>query len=63
MEKTITIHVENNQKRIEVPMGATLEDVYEPYLLQRGLITRTPQGRQAMPAAFEHMGLPLPRQE
>ena len=28
MEKTITIHVENNQKRIEVPMGATLEDVY-----------------------------------
>lgn len=39
---------------------STLEDVYEPYLLQRGLITRTPQGRQAMPAAFEHLGLPLP---
>ncbi len=35
---------------------STLEDVYEPYLLQMGLITRTPQGRQAMPAAFEHLG-------
>lgn len=36
---------------------STLEDVYEPYLLQMGLITRTPQGRQAMPAAFEHLGV------
>ncbi len=40
----------------------TLEDVYEPYLLQRGLIVRTPQGRQATPAAFEHLGVPLPPQ-
>ena len=39
---------------------STLEDVYEPYLLQRGLITRTPQGRQAMPAAFEHLGVVPP---
>ncbi len=36
---------------------STLEDVYEPYLLQRGLIVRTPQGRQATPLAFEHLGL------
>lgn len=36
---------------------STLEDVYEPYLLQRGLIVRTPQGRQATPAAFEHLGV------
>lgn len=36
---------------------STLEDVYEPYLLQRGLIVRTPQGRQATPAAFEHLGI------
>ncbi len=35
---------------------STLEDVYEPYLLQRGLIIRTPQGRQATHLAFEHMG-------
>jgi Holliday junction DNA helicase RuvB len=35
----------------------TLEDVYEPYLLQLGLIARTPKGRQATPRAFEHLGL------
>lgn len=39
---------------------STLEDVYEPYLLQCGLIVRTPQGRQATPAAFEHLGLTPP---
>lgn len=37
--------------------AATIEDVYEPYLLQQGLIVRTPQGRQATPAAFDHLGL------
>jgi len=35
----------------------TLEDVYEPYLLQLGFIARTPKGRQATPRAFEHLGL------
>ncbi len=35
----------------------TLEDVYEPYLLQCGLIVRTPQGRMATPVAFEHLGM------
>ena len=39
----------------------TLEDVYEPYLLQRGLIVRTPQGRVATPAAFEHLGIEPPQ--
>ncbi|WP_321971804.1 Holliday junction branch migration DNA helicase RuvB [Paratractidigestivibacter sp.] len=39
---------------------STLEDVYEPYLLQRGLIVRTPQGRQATVAAFDHLGLEFP---
>ncbi len=39
---------------------STIEDVYEPYLLQRGLIIRTPQGRQATYAAFEHLGLTPP---
>jgi Holliday junction DNA helicase RuvB len=38
----------------------TIEDVYEPYLLQRGLIKRTPRGRAATPAAFEHLGMPAP---
>ena len=36
---------------------ATLEDVYEPYLLQRGLMVRTPQGRMVTHAAFEHLGM------
>ena len=36
----------------------TIEDVYEPYLLQRGFIKRTPRGRVATPAAFEHLVLP-----
>jgi Holliday junction DNA helicase RuvB len=39
----------------------TLEDVYEPYLLQQGLIKRTPRGRVATAAAFEHLGLQPPR--
>jgi Holliday junction DNA helicase RuvB len=35
----------------------TIEDVYEPYLLQTGLIKRTPRGRAATARAFEHLGL------
>ena len=35
----------------------TIEDVYEPYLLQAGLIIRTPRGRVATPRAFRHLGL------
>jgi Holliday junction DNA helicase RuvB len=35
----------------------TIEDVYEPYLLQLGFIARTPRGRVVMPAAYEHLGL------
>ena len=42
--------------------ASTIEDVYEPYLLQRGLIVRTPQGRRAAPMAFEHLGMPVPEQ-
>lgn len=38
----------------------TLEDVYEPYLLQLGLLMRTPKGRQATVRAYEHLGLPVP---
>jgi Holliday junction DNA helicase RuvB len=38
----------------------TLEDVYEPYLLQLGLIARTPKGRQATPRAYEHLGVVPP---
>ena len=38
----------------------TVEDVYEPYLLQRGFILRTPRGRCATPHAFRHLGLEPP---
>jgi Holliday junction DNA helicase RuvB len=39
----------------------TVEDMYEPFLIQQGMITRTPRGRVAMPAAYEHLGLVVPR--
>ncbi len=35
----------------------TLEDVYEPYLLQIGFLSRTPRGRMATPNAYHHLGL------
>jgi Holliday junction DNA helicase RuvB len=35
----------------------TIEDVYEPYLLQKGFIKRTPRGRMATAKAFAHLGL------
>ena len=38
----------------------TVEDVYEPYLIQQGLVSRTPKGRVALPAAYEHLGLTHP---
>jgi Holliday junction DNA helicase RuvB len=38
----------------------TIEDVYEPYLLQIGMLQRTPRGRVATPAAYAHLGVPMP---
>lgn len=38
--------------------GQTIEDVYEPYLLQIGFIQRTPRGRVATPQAYRHLGYP-----
>jgi len=35
----------------------TLEDVYEPYLMQKGFLGRTPRGRVALPKAYEHLGI------
>jgi Holliday junction DNA helicase RuvB len=49
---TLAVAVEEEQD--------TIEDVYEPYLLQRGLIERTPRGRAATRRAFEHLGLEPP---
>ena len=39
----------------------TVEDVYEPFLLKAGLLLRTPRGRLATPAAYQHLGLDVPR--
>ena len=36
----------------------TIEDVYEPFLLQMGFIQRTPRGRIATQLAYEHLGIP-----
>ncbi|MFR0513862.1 Holliday junction branch migration DNA helicase RuvB [Limosilactobacillus mucosae] len=38
----------------------TIEEMYEPYLLQIGFIARTPRGRVATPAAYQHLGISLP---
>lgn len=38
----------------------TIMDVVEPYLLQKGFLTRTPRGRMATRLAYEHLGLPIP---
>jgi len=38
-----------------------LEEVYEPFLIQRGFLDRTPRGRVATRLAYEHLGVPLPR--
>jgi Holliday junction DNA helicase RuvB len=40
----------------------TIEDVYEPYLLQLGFLQRTPRGRVATRLAYEHLGLPFPEE-
>ena len=38
----------------------TVEDVYEPFLIQQGFLARTPRGRVAMPSAFTHLGMTPP---
>ena len=39
----------------------TIEDVYEPYLLQLGFIARSPRGRILLKKGYEHIGYPLPK--
>jgi Holliday junction DNA helicase RuvB len=41
---------------------ATIEDVYEPYLLQLGFLNRTPRGRMATERAYRHLGFPTTEQ-
>ncbi|MDO4987459.1 MAG: Holliday junction branch migration DNA helicase RuvB [Synergistes sp.] len=39
----------------------TIEDIYEPYLIQKGMIERTPRGRKATRTTWEYLGLPVPQ--
>ncbi|HET8677278.1 MAG TPA: Holliday junction DNA helicase RuvB C-terminal domain-containing protein, partial [Blastocatellia bacterium] len=39
----------------------TIEEIYEPYLIQEGFLNRTPRGRMATRLAFEHFGLNYPQ--
>jgi holliday junction DNA helicase RuvB len=39
----------------------TVEDMYEPFLITQGMLARTPRGRIALDAAYEHIGVPVPR--
>lgn len=43
--------------------AVTIEDVYEPYLLQLGFIARTPRGRVALPSAYKHLGKSLSKEK
>ena len=43
--------------------AVTIEDVYEPYLMQIGFLSRTPRGRVVLPAAYAHLGIPQPGQQ
>lgn len=43
--------------------AVTIEDVYEPYLMQIGFLSRTPRGRVVTPAGYEHVGIPMPGQQ
>ncbi len=50
-------------KNIAIAVGEdaeTLEEVYEPFLIQEGFLHRTPHGRMATPAAYRHLGFPPP---
>lgn len=40
--------------------SVTLEDVYEPYLMQLGFLTRTPRGRCVTQKAYQHLHKPIP---
>ncbi|MCI6859305.1 MAG: Holliday junction branch migration DNA helicase RuvB [Eubacterium sp.] len=42
--------------------SGTIEDVYEPFLIKRGLIRRTPRGRTLTALAYEHLGYPVPQE-
>ena len=43
--------------------SVTIEDVYEPYLMQIGFLSKTPRGRVATALAYKHLGIAMPGQQ
>lgn len=43
--------------------AGTIEEVYEPFLIKEGFLRRTPRGREATPAAYEHIGVDIPQRQ
>ena len=43
--------------------AVTIEDVYEPYLMQIGFLSKTPRGRVVTPLGYRHLGIPMPGQQ
>lgn len=41
--------------------SVTIEDIYEPYLMQIGFLSRTPRGRVVTPAGYNHLGITMPK--
>lgn len=41
----------------------TIEDVYEPFLIQLGFLTRTPRGRMVTEHGYKHLGYPVPKEK
>jgi Holliday junction DNA helicase RuvB len=54
------VGVDNLAAAISEERG-TIEDVLEPYLIQQGYLKRTPRGRMATSASYQHLGMPLPK--
>ena len=60
--KTLIVNFQGGPVGVETLAAAigedagTLEEVYEPYLLQNGFLNRTPRGRMASPLAYSHLG-------
>ena len=55
IDRTLAPEGRRNGRRAQE--SVTIEDVYEPYLMQQGLLIRTPKGRQATERAYEHLGI------
>ena len=56
---TLTVSREGLTTRFDAKCEdpGTLEEVYEPFLIQEGFIKRTPRGREVTPLAYQHLGI------